>query len=82
MVNGDYREEITKFVQSLPGFKECEEDVETWMACDAEGCGFQMLNDDEIVTSIPDPFDDETDEYKDNTTRVARVHQMLTCFLR
>ncbi|GFV40429.1 hypothetical protein TNCV_2535971 [Trichonephila clavipes] len=45
-----------------------EEDVETWMACDAEDCGFQMLNDDEIVTSVQesDPVDDETDEYEDN----------------
>ncbi|GFY25452.1 uncharacterized protein TNCV_2485721 [Trichonephila clavipes] len=35
------------------------------MACDAENCGFQMLNDDEIVTSVPeesDPVDDKTDE--------------------
>ncbi|GFU18807.1 hypothetical protein TNCV_1085521 [Trichonephila clavipes] len=34
-------------------FQECdEEDVETWMACDAEDCEFQMLNDDdENVTS-------------------------------
>ncbi|GFV26881.1 uncharacterized protein TNCV_3455511 [Trichonephila clavipes] len=35
------------------------------MACDAEDCGFQMLNDDEIVTSVheeSDPIDDEMDE--------------------
>ncbi|GFV06136.1 hypothetical protein TNCV_1084101 [Trichonephila clavipes] len=35
------------------------------MACDAEDCEFQMLNDDEIVTSVQeesDPVDDETDE--------------------
>ncbi|PRD29644.1 UNVERIFIED_CONTAM: hypothetical protein NCL1_28771 [Trichonephila clavipes] len=46
-------------------------DVETWMPCDAEDCGFQMLNDDEIVTSVQeesDPVDDETDEDEDNTT--------------
>ncbi|GFV48801.1 uncharacterized protein TNCV_1723181 [Trichonephila clavipes] len=68
-------------------FQECdEEDVETWMACDAEDCGFQMLNDDEIVTSVQeesDPVDDKMDEDEDNrTTKVARVHQMLTRFLR
>ncbi|GFU17207.1 transposable element Tc1 transposase [Trichonephila clavipes] len=41
------------------------EDVETWMAYDAEDCGFQMLNDNETVTSVQeqsDPVDDETDE--------------------
>ncbi|GFV65328.1 uncharacterized protein TNCV_4573281 [Trichonephila clavipes] len=68
--NDDHREEITDFVQSIPGFQECdEEDVETWMTCDAEDCGFQMLNDDKSVTSLQeefDPVDDETDEDEDN----------------
>ncbi|GFW60999.1 uncharacterized protein TNCV_4872091 [Trichonephila clavipes] len=84
MVNDDYREEITNFVQSIPGFQECDEDVETWMACEAEDCGFQMLNDDEIVTSVQeelDSVDDETDKDEDKKTKVARVHQMLTRFL-
>ncbi|GFV68958.1 uncharacterized protein TNCV_3988751 [Trichonephila clavipes] len=47
--NDDHREEITDFVQSIPGFQECGEDVETWMTCDAEDCGFRMLNDDHIL---------------------------------
>ncbi|GFV11772.1 hypothetical protein TNCV_977611 [Trichonephila clavipes] len=52
------------------------------MACDAEDCGFQMLNDDEIVTSVQEESDvagDETDEDEDNNTmKIARVHEMLT----
>ncbi|GFW77348.1 transposon Tf2-6 polyprotein [Trichonephila clavipes] len=39
------------------------------MACDAEDYGFQMLNDDEIVTSVQeesDPVGDETDENENN----------------
>ncbi|PRD32354.1 UNVERIFIED_CONTAM: hypothetical protein NCL1_20719 [Trichonephila clavipes] len=39
------------------------------MACDAEDCGFQMLNDDEIVTFMQEEsatVDYETDEYEDN----------------
>ncbi|GFW13506.1 hypothetical protein TNCV_1209721 [Trichonephila clavipes] len=55
------------------------------MACDAEVCRFQMLNDDEIVTSMQesDSVDDETDEdEKKTTTKVAKVHQILTRFLR
>ncbi|PRD37066.1 UNVERIFIED_CONTAM: hypothetical protein NCL1_06733 [Trichonephila clavipes] len=66
----DQREEITDFVLWIPGFQECDEkDAETWMACDAEYCGFQMLNDEEIVTSVQeesDPVNDETDEDEDN----------------
>ncbi|GFV45353.1 uncharacterized protein TNCV_4490891 [Trichonephila clavipes] len=37
--------------------------------CDAKDCGFQILNDDEIVTYFQkesDPVDDETDEDEDN----------------
>ncbi|GFS50198.1 hypothetical protein TNCV_3141 [Trichonephila clavipes] len=69
--NDDHREEITDFVKSIPGFQECDKDVETWMASNAEDYEFQMLNDDEIVTSEQeesDPVDDETDkdEYTTN----------------
>ncbi|PRD20964.1 UNVERIFIED_CONTAM: hypothetical protein NCL1_53153 [Trichonephila clavipes] len=46
-----------------------EEDVETRMACDEEDWKFQMLIDEEIVTSVQEesyPVDDETDEDEDH----------------
>ncbi|GFX30009.1 uncharacterized protein TNCV_2617201 [Trichonephila clavipes] len=45
------------------------------MACDAEDCGFQKLNDDEILTSVQkesDPVDDETDEDEDNNNESSK----------
>ncbi|GFT38277.1 hypothetical protein TNCV_2585081, partial [Trichonephila clavipes] len=90
-LNDDHREEITFFVQSIPGFQECDEEyVETWMAYDAEDRGFQMLNGEEVVTFVQEesePVDDATDEDEDNNNGSrdiveARVHQMLTRFLR
>ncbi|GFU20956.1 uncharacterized protein TNCV_3005231 [Trichonephila clavipes] len=49
------------------GFQECDkEDVEIWMACDAEDCRFQMLNDDEIVTSEQEESNPVDDEDEDN----------------
>ncbi|GFV39255.1 uncharacterized protein TNCV_1598691 [Trichonephila clavipes] len=39
------------------------------MTCDAKDCGFQMLNDDEIATSVQeksDSVDEEMDEDEDN----------------
>ncbi|GFW85656.1 uncharacterized protein TNCV_853061 [Trichonephila clavipes] len=81
--NEDHREEIIDFVQSIPGFQECDEDAETWIACDAEDCGFQMLNDDEIVTYVREEFDsvdDEMEEDEDNNES-SKVHQMLMRFL-
>ncbi|GFX94289.1 uncharacterized protein TNCV_4293341 [Trichonephila clavipes] len=55
------------------------------MAFDAEDCGFQMLNDDEFATFVQEEsnaVNAETEGDEDNTTKVARVHQMLTHFLR
>ncbi|GFU80060.1 hypothetical protein TNCV_579401 [Trichonephila clavipes] len=43
--NDYHKKEITDFVQSISEFQECdEENIETWMACDAENCRFKMLN--------------------------------------
>ncbi|GFU81011.1 uncharacterized protein TNCV_1277561 [Trichonephila clavipes] len=55
------------------------------MAYDAESCGFQMLNDDEIVTFVQkesDPVDDETNEDVDNNNnKSSKGPSMLTRFL-
>ncbi|GFX26881.1 uncharacterized protein TNCV_1840531 [Trichonephila clavipes] len=48
-----------------------EENVNAWMAYNAEDCGFQMLYGDEFVMSVQeesDPVDDETDENEDNNS--------------
>ncbi|GFX43022.1 uncharacterized protein TNCV_436381 [Trichonephila clavipes] len=44
------------------------------MACNAEDCGFQMLNDDEIVTSVQefDLIDDEMVEDEDNNNESSK----------
>ncbi|GFT85793.1 uncharacterized protein TNCV_4027331 [Trichonephila clavipes] len=69
----------------IRGFQECDDDVETWMACDAEVYGFQMLNKHEIVTSVQeeiDLVDDEMDKDEDINNESSKVHQMLKHFLR
>ncbi|GFU84872.1 hypothetical protein TNCV_2128131 [Trichonephila clavipes] len=74
--NDDHREEITFFVQSIPEIQECDkEDVESWMACNGEDCGFQILNDDEIGTSVQeesDPVKDETDKDEGNNNESSK----------
>ncbi|GFW16020.1 uncharacterized protein TNCV_4432931 [Trichonephila clavipes] len=72
-------------LQTVKGFQEYDEDVETWMACDAEDCIFQMLSDNEIVISMQensDPVDDEADEDEDINNENSKGHQMLTPLLR
>ncbi|GFV97805.1 uncharacterized protein TNCV_2021201 [Trichonephila clavipes] len=46
------------------------------MACNAEDCGFQVLNDDEIVTAMQeeyDPVDDEMDKEEDIINESSKV---------
>ncbi|GFU81507.1 hypothetical protein TNCV_4926381 [Trichonephila clavipes] len=53
-------------------FQKCDQDVENLMASDAEDSVFQMLNDDDSVTSVQeeyDPVDDETDEEEEKTNK-------------
>ncbi|GFV22194.1 uncharacterized protein TNCV_2674361 [Trichonephila clavipes] len=78
------RKEITDFVQSIPEFQECnEEDVENWMACDVEACGFQMLNDDEIATTVQeesDPVDDVTEDEENNSNESSKDPSIAGAF--
>ncbi|GFT32193.1 hypothetical protein TNCV_1034731 [Trichonephila clavipes] len=74
---------ITYHGTETKGFQECNEDVETWMACDAEDCGFQMLSDDDIVTSVQeesDPVDDETGEDEDNNNENNKAQSNADVF--
>ncbi|GFW82351.1 uncharacterized protein TNCV_3818321 [Trichonephila clavipes] len=53
------------------------------MACDAEDCGFQMLNDDEIGTSVQeetDLVDDETDENEDSNNESSKSLSNVDAF--
>ncbi|GFW66263.1 uncharacterized protein TNCV_1711621 [Trichonephila clavipes] len=55
--------------QDVKNVEEKEENVETWMACDAEDCGFQMLDDDEIVTCKKNPTLSTMKRMKTRTTQ-------------
>ncbi|GFY14629.1 hypothetical protein TNCV_4828321 [Trichonephila clavipes] len=59
-------ERIGLLISSIPVFQgRLEEDIETWMVCDEKDWGFQMLNNDEIMTSVQEESDlvyDETDD--------------------
>ncbi|GFW94774.1 neur_chan_LBD domain-containing protein [Trichonephila clavipes] len=74
--NVDHKKGITDFVQSIPGFQECDEDIEIWMAIEMQKTvDFKMLIDDEIVTSVQaesDPIDKETDEEEDNNNESSK----------
>ncbi|GFV64289.1 hypothetical protein TNCV_575731 [Trichonephila clavipes] len=64
--NDKHREDFTDFVQSITRFQECNR-----IAIDAVDCRFQMLNDDEIVTSVQEesnPVVDETDKDDNNNS--------------
>ncbi|GFY00609.1 uncharacterized protein TNCV_2140041 [Trichonephila clavipes] len=70
--NDNHREEI-------PGFQECNEDVETWMACNAEDCGFQMLHDDENNNSESSKGPSNADVFSELETAMEWYEQQSEC---
>ncbi|GFV29029.1 hypothetical protein TNCV_1378801 [Trichonephila clavipes] len=53
------------------------------MTCDVKDCGFQMLNDDKIVTSVQkesDPVDDKTDENDSNNNESSKSSPNAAAF--
>ncbi|GFU85058.1 hypothetical protein TNCV_1553211 [Trichonephila clavipes] len=50
------------------------EDVETWMACDADDCELQILNDDNVTSMQKEsaPVVYETDEDEDNNNEIIK----------
>ncbi|GFX46765.1 hypothetical protein TNCV_4039131 [Trichonephila clavipes] len=67
----EFKTEVQRLEHKRQNLKYDEKDVETCMACDAEDYVFQMLIDDEILTSMQgesDPVDDkmDEDEYNDS----------------
>ncbi|GFX54376.1 transposable element Tcb2 transposase [Trichonephila clavipes] len=71
MATGSY---LTPTYSRSQRFQEGDEEVETWMTCDTEDSGFQMLNDDEILTSCKkNPILLMRKRMKTSTTRTTKV---------
>ncbi|KFD56758.1 hypothetical protein M514_02435 [Trichuris suis] len=62
-------EEILDTLKHLPISNECNKtDIDVWLACDREDAGFQILNDDGIVTTVSKLHggpDEEEESYDD-----------------
>ncbi|XP_023247529.1 jerky protein homolog-like [Copidosoma floridanum] len=60
-------DEFASLIGNIPGFADCDkDDVEDWLNHDANDQGYQILDDDEIVSSIKNLDDDHDSDSSDN----------------
>ncbi|GBN62539.1 hypothetical protein AVEN_91118-1 [Araneus ventricosus] len=49
--------ELNGLLKQIPGCGNCEEDdVSSWLDCDADDAGFQLMSDDEIIAQVRNPI--------------------------
>ncbi|GBO24040.1 hypothetical protein AVEN_11101-1 [Araneus ventricosus] len=68
--------ELNVLLKQIPGCRSCEEDdVSSWLECDADDAGFQLLNDDEIIAQVrkPNSDDDNSESDKDELIRISKI---------
>ncbi|GBL75630.1 hypothetical protein AVEN_12320-1 [Araneus ventricosus] len=57
---------INGLLKQIPGCENCEEDdVSSWLDCDADDSGFQLMSDDEIIAQERKPNSDDDNSEKD-----------------
>ena len=54
-----------QMVQNISQFKNCNKEVNNWLQVDVADPGFQLLTDEEIVESLNECNENETDSDED-----------------
>ncbi|GBO00082.1 Jerky -like [Araneus ventricosus] len=58
--------ELNGLLKQIPGCGNCEEDdVSSWLDCDADDSGFQLMSDDEMIVQVRKPNSDDDNSEKD-----------------
>ncbi|GBO30079.1 hypothetical protein AVEN_3111-1, partial [Araneus ventricosus] len=77
--------ELNGLLKQIPGSRNCEEDdVSSWLDCDADDAGFQLMSDDEIIVQVrkqnSDGDNNETDEVIE-TSKISKS-DAFECFAK
>ncbi|CAG2057083.1 unnamed protein product [Timema podura] len=68
-------EEIVEMFSSIPGFSECDrEDTESWLQNDIDDPGYQIMNEDEIVSYLQDR-DEMSEDEEDECGKIPSEHE-------
>ncbi|GBM06802.1 Jerky -like [Araneus ventricosus] len=58
--------ELNGLLKQIPGCGNCEDDdVSSWLDCDADDTGFQLTSDDEIIAQVRKPNSDDVNSESD-----------------
>lgn len=59
--------EVVMLCQSVPGFQECDEtDAVEWLDLDKNDMGYEILDDNDIVTSMQEPENQESSDSEED----------------
>ncbi|GBL95272.1 hypothetical protein AVEN_37727-1 [Araneus ventricosus] len=65
--------ELNGFLKQIPGCGNCEEDdLSSWLDCEADDAGFQLMSDDEIIAQVRKP---NTDGDKHDEDEVMKLRE-------
>ncbi|GBN98860.1 hypothetical protein AVEN_105672-1 [Araneus ventricosus] len=69
--------ELNGLLKQIPGCGNCEEDdVSSWLDCDADVAGFQLMSDDEIIAQIrkPNRDNDNSESDEDEVVETSKIN--------
>ncbi|GBM17903.1 Jerky -like [Araneus ventricosus] len=79
--------ELNILLKQIPGYGNCEQDdVSSWLDCDADDAGFQLMSDDEIIAQVrkPNSGDDNRESDEDEVIETSKISNSdaFECFAR
>ncbi|GBO04243.1 hypothetical protein AVEN_212188-1 [Araneus ventricosus] len=68
-----HRDRIKRTFEKIPG---CGSDVSSWLDCDADDAGFQLISDDEIIAQVrkPNSDDDNSEIDEDEVIETSKIN--------
>ncbi|GBL97044.1 hypothetical protein AVEN_178613-1, partial [Araneus ventricosus] len=77
--------ELNRLLKEIAGCGKCEEDdFSSWLDCDADDAGFQLMSDDEIIDQVrkSNSVDYKRENDEDEVTETLSNSNALKCFAK
>ncbi|GBL88537.1 hypothetical protein AVEN_159119-1 [Araneus ventricosus] len=79
--------ELNGLLKQIPGCGNYEEDdISSWLDCEADDAGFQMMSDDEIIAQVrkPNSDDDNSESDEDEVIETSKISNpdAFECFAK
>ncbi|GBM09716.1 Jerky -like [Araneus ventricosus] len=67
--------ELNGLLKQIPGSRNCEKDVSSWLDCDNDDAGFQLISDDEIIAQVR-KLNRDDDNYESDEDEVIETSKI------